>query len=109
MPFQPENVTINQFALDMIGAKAELTGELTIPEGTGMPVGKVNGTFTGVNDLLEKLANMGFMPQEQLMGARMMIAMFARPAEGRSRPVDDRTRIPRRRVRLCQWSAGQVI
>ncbi|SNT74964.1 DUF2125 domain-containing protein [Paracoccus seriniphilus] len=82
VPFQPENVTINQFALDMIGAKAELTGELTIPEGTGMPVGKVNGTFTGVNDLLEKLANMGFMPQEQLMGARMMIAMFARPAEG---------------------------
>ena len=46
-----------------------------------MPFGTVEGSFTGVNGLLDKLVSMGLLPQEQVMGARMMIAMFARPAE----------------------------
>ncbi|MDB6178139.1 DUF2125 domain-containing protein [Paracoccus sp. Z330] len=82
VPFQPQTVKINKLALDAVGAQANVSGDLTIPEGAAQPVGEVTGTFTGLNGLLEVLANMGVMPQEQLMGARMMIAMFARPAEG---------------------------
>lgn len=81
VPFQPQSVNIKQISLDAVGAKAEVTGELTIPEGSGQPVGNVNGTFSGMNGLLETLSGMGLIPQEQMMGARMMIAMFARPSE----------------------------
>lgn len=81
-PFQPQTVTINKVALQAVGVDAEVTGDLTLPEAEGeMPVGTVEGSFTGVNGLLDKLVAMGLLPQEQVMGARMMIAMFARPAE----------------------------
>ena len=81
-PLRPETVRINQFTLDAVGAKADVTGDLTIPEGAEQPVGKVEGSFAGINTLLDTLVSMGVVPQEQVMGARMMIAMFARPAEG---------------------------
>lgn len=82
MPFRAETVTINKFSLDAVGAKADVTGDLTIPEDGDQPVGTISGQFAGINPLLETLASMGIMPQEQIMGTRMMIAMFARPAEG---------------------------
>ena len=46
------------------------------------PVGKLNGTFAGVNGLMDKLVAMGFVPEEQMMGMRMMLAMFAKPVDG---------------------------
>lgn len=82
IPFRPETVRINRVALDAVGAKAEFTGDMTIPEGVPQPVGTVEGSFAGVNALLDTLVAAGLLPQEQLMGARMMIAMFARPVEG---------------------------
>ncbi|MBU3029164.1 DUF2125 domain-containing protein [Paracoccus marinaquae] len=83
MPFTPETVRIKQFLLEAVGARADLSGDLTIPEGAEQPVGTVEGSFTGLNALLDKLVSMGFVPQEQVMGARMMLAMFARPVEGK--------------------------
>lgn len=80
MPFHPETVKINRIALDAVGAKADVTGDLTIPDGAAQPVGKIEGSFEGINSLLDTLVSMGLVPQEQVMGARMMIAMFARPA-----------------------------
>lgn len=80
MPFRPETVRIRKLLLDAVGARADLTGDLTIPEGAEQPVGTISGRFTGINALLDKLVAMGVVPQDQLMGARMMIAMFARPA-----------------------------
>lgn len=81
-PFQPKALTINKLSLQAVGVDAQVTGDLTLPETEGqMPFGTVEGSFTGVNGLLDKLVSMGLLPQEQVMGARMMIAMFARPAE----------------------------
>lgn len=83
MPFEAQSVKINQITLDAVGVKADLTGDLTMPEGLAQPpVGTIEGSFAGVNALLGKLVEMGIVPQEQVMGARMMIAMFARPVEG---------------------------
>jgi len=31
---------------------------------------------------MDKLVQMGLLPQEQAMGARMMMGLFARPGEG---------------------------
>ena len=84
MPFALSSLTVNKVALDAVGAKADLSGELTVPEGGSLqePLGEVNGTFTGINGLIDTLVAMGLVPQDQVMGARMMMMMFARPVEG---------------------------
>lgn len=85
VPFQPKTLTINRFALDAIGATADLTGELAFGDKPqDPPVGQINGTFEGVNGLIDKFGAMGFIPQDQIMGVRMMLAMFAKPVEGQT-------------------------
>src|SRR5690606_18420117 len=84
-PFEPVEVTINQVALDALGAKVNAQGALKAPEGGDMttPVGEINATYEGVNGLIDKLGVMGLIPEDQIMGVRMMMAMFAKPvAEG---------------------------
>ena len=36
----------------------------------------------GANGLMDKLVVMGLLPQEQAMGARMMLGLFAKPGDG---------------------------
>ena len=43
----------------------------------GVVVGAVDLQLNGVNGLIDSLVAMGLMPQEQVMGARMMLGMFA--------------------------------
>jgi hypothetical protein len=80
-PFTPKTLTVNKVALDAVGAKADISGVLNFGDNPNEPVGKLNGTFEGVNGLLDKLVAMGLVPEEQMMGMRMMLAMFAKPAE----------------------------
>ncbi|AUH33196.1 hypothetical protein CUV01_07155 [Paracoccus tegillarcae] len=84
-PPMPVKVTINDISLKAVGAEAKVQGELTAPEGGTMaeaPVGQITGEFTGIESLMGTLGAMGLIPQEQMMGARMMLSMFARPVEG---------------------------
>lgn len=82
-PFEPKSLKINEIALQAIGVDANMTGDLSFADSMSQPpVGVVEGDFKGVNALLDKLVAMGLVPQDQLMGARMMLAMFAKPAEG---------------------------
>ncbi|WP_323716286.1 DUF2125 domain-containing protein [Paracoccus aminovorans] len=80
-PFEPVDVTINQFALNALGAKVNAQGALKAPEGGDMtaPVGQIEAQYEGVNGLVDKLGAMGLIPQDQIMGVRMMLAMFAKP------------------------------
>nr|WP_162623893.1 DUF2125 domain-containing protein [Paracoccus saliphilus] len=82
MPMSPRSLTINDLSLNALGANAELDGQLTFGDDPSQPVGTITGTFSGINGLMDNLVAMGIVPQEQLMGARMMLAMFARPVEG---------------------------
>lgn len=82
VPFQPKSLKINRIALDAVGAGAEVTGALEFGDTPDQPVGRIEGTFQGVNGLMDKLVAMGILPQDQVMAARMMMAMFARPVEG---------------------------
>ena len=83
MPIVPQSVTINQVSLDAVGAKADVTGALTLPEGgAGQPVGTVEGRFEGLNGLLDALVAMGLVPPERQAMGRMMLGMFAAPVEG---------------------------
>ncbi len=71
---------IKKIALSAVGVTADVTGSLSAPQEGSVrePVGTVSGRFTGLNGLLEKLSEAGLMPAEQMMGARMMMAMFAK-------------------------------
>ncbi|MFN3274765.1 MAG: DUF2125 domain-containing protein [Paracoccus sp. (in: a-proteobacteria)] len=82
MPFLPRSLTVNRMSLDAVGASAEVTGALTFGDDPTQPVGSITGNFTGIDALMDTMVAMGLLPQEQLMGTRMMMAMFARPVDG---------------------------
>lgn len=87
MPVEPEEIALNDLTVRALGA--ELTGEgeatfdasdmATFP-GMPRPSGQIDLQLTGAEALLEKLVSMGLLPEEQAMGARMMMGMFAVPA-----------------------------
>jgi len=73
-------------ALEVRLAGAELTGQggLTFDNsdmsmGFPKPLGALDFALTGGNALLDKLVAMGLLPEDQAMGARMMMGLFAVP------------------------------
>lgn len=74
-------------ALQLKAAGADITGsggftfdnsDLVTYGGFPAPTGKISLKATGVNGLLDKLMAMGLVPEDQMMGARMMLGMFAK-------------------------------
>ena len=65
-------------------------GELAVPEGGSIdaPVGSLSARYEGVNAVLDTLVSAGLVPQDQVMGIRMGLMMFAR-AEGEDVMVTD--------------------
>lgn len=72
-------------------AGAELTGagaftfdntDMTTFDGVPTPTGKLDLKLVGGNTLLDKLVAMGLLTEDDAMGARMMMAMFAKAADG---------------------------
>ncbi|WP_113912407.1 DUF2125 domain-containing protein [Roseovarius dicentrarchi] len=82
-------LTLDRLLLRLAGAELSGTGDVVFDnsdketyDGIPKPVGTVALTLKGANALLDKLVAMGLMPEEQVMGARMMMSMFAVPGEG---------------------------
>jgi len=89
-PFVPVDLAINQFALNALGAKVTAEGAVKAPENGDMtaPIGQIDAHAEGLNGLIDKLGTMGLIPEDQIMGVRMMLAMFAKPeAEGEDKLV----------------------
>jgi hypothetical protein len=82
MPLLPKELTINKIALDAIGARADVSGKLNFGEDPSKAFGTLEGSFTGINGLIERLGTMGVLPQQQMMAVRMMLAMFAKTDPG---------------------------
>ncbi len=89
VPGEVEALTLNELKLSVAGA--ELTGNGAFEFNNApdapfapapSPVGAINLQLSGGNALLDTLVNMGLIPQEQAMGARMMLGLFARPGNG---------------------------
>lgn len=93
-PAQMENMAappamLNSLDLTELHAKvagAELTGngaftfdnsDMTTFPGFPAPTGKVDLKLTGGNGLMDKLVAMGMLQEQDVMGFRMMLAMFA--------------------------------
>ncbi len=79
-----EEVKVNALQLTLAGAELTGDGAFTFDNSVGipMPAGIANLMLVGGNGLLDKLVGMGFVPDEQAMGARMMMGLFARPGDG---------------------------
>jgi hypothetical protein len=80
-PFELTAAKINAVQLKVAGAELTGDGDVTFDNSaeTPMPVGEVNLNLTGANALMDKLVAMGLVPQDQVMGARMMLGLFATP------------------------------
>lgn len=84
VPFEPASLQIDTLNIDAVGVQVagegafefDATDTTTFP-GFPRPEGSARLTATGVNGLLDALVNMGLMPADQIMGARMMMGMFA--------------------------------
>ncbi len=88
-PGEVNSINLTEILLSVAGA--ELTGDgafsfdnsnLETFDGLPAPDGSVNFQLVGGNGLLDKLVQMGLLPDEQAMGARMMLGLFARPGDG---------------------------
>lgn len=88
-PGELYSLDVNEVRATIAGA--ELTGngaftfdntDTTTFQGMPAPTGKIDMKLTGGNALIDKLVSMGLLPEDQAMGARMMLGMFARPGDG---------------------------
>ena len=86
-PGDIESLSIDELRLSLLGADLTGTGELKFSAPGGMavmpqPVGQIGLRLEGANELIDRLVQMGLIPQDQAMSARMMLGMFAQPGEG---------------------------
>ncbi len=88
-PAELYDVKINNIVLSAVGA--EITGgggftfdnaDMTTFKGMPAPTGAIDLRIVGVNGLIDRLIRMGMLPDDQAMGFRMMLGLFARPADG---------------------------
>lgn len=89
IPAELHAMDLNALQLNVAGAELLGSGAFTFDnsdlvsfDGMPRPEGKLNLSLTGGNGLLDTLIAMGYVQEQDAMGARMMLGMFARPGEG---------------------------
>lgn len=85
-PFLPQTLDLRALTLSAAGATLNAQGgfsfdgdDLQTFPGMPRPEGMLNVTITGAQTLLETLVEIGLVPQEQAMGALMMLGIFTVP------------------------------
>ena len=88
-PGMIESLSVPTILVKLIGAELTGDGALTFDNtdletfgGVPAPTGTINLQLVGANALIDKLVAIGMIPEDQAMGARMMMGMFARPGNG---------------------------
>ncbi|QBF33806.1 DUF2125 domain-containing protein [Thalassococcus sp. S3] len=88
-PAQLNALTLRNLLVSAVGARLTGTGDFTFDnsdtetfDGLPKPTGAVDLQLVGGNGLLDKLVAMGLLPEDQAMGARMMMGLFAVPGDG---------------------------
>ncbi|MBT8474441.1 MAG: DUF2125 domain-containing protein, partial [Alphaproteobacteria bacterium] len=81
MPGQLEGIALNALRLSLLGTELNGTGDFAFDNSGDVPApeGTITLTLEGSNALIDKLIGMGLVPEDQAMGARMMLGLFARP------------------------------
>lgn len=85
MPYELESVTLDRLNVNAAGAALVGDGTFTFDNSDmdsfaplPRPEGSATIEITGFNALLDNLVAMGLVPEQDVMGARMMVGMFAR-------------------------------
>lgn len=88
-PGELNGLTLNDLTIEVAGATLGGTGSFTFDNddmqtfgGFPRPTGSVDVSLDGANTLIDKLIAMGLLTNEDAMGARMMMSMFAVPGDG---------------------------
>lgn len=88
VPGELNALTLNKLELDAAGALLTGAGDFTFDnsdlltfDGMPRPLGGLDLKLVGGNGLLDKLVDMGLVPEDQAMGARMMMGLFAVPGD----------------------------
>jgi len=96
MPGEIHALTLNDMKLAIAGAVLSGMGDFTFDmdnletfDGIPAPTGKLTLELAGANKLIDTLVSMGLLPEEQAMGARMMMGLFARPGDGEDTLVSE--------------------
>jgi hypothetical protein len=86
VPGQVDSISIDALRLAFGGAEVTGSGAFDIDNtdlatygGMPKPVGALEMELTGVNRLIDTLVSMGLLPQDQVMGARMMLGLLTTP------------------------------
>lgn len=89
MPAELEALKLEGLEISIAGAELTGSGDVTFDNtdlesfgGFPKPTGFVDLALVGGNGLMDKLVELGLLPEQQAMGARMMMGLFARPGEG---------------------------
>ena len=89
VPAELRDVALNELTLSVAGAELTGTGDFTFDnsdletfDGLPAPTGAIDLKLVGGNGLLDALVEMGMLPEDQAMGARMTLGLFARPGDG---------------------------
>jgi len=86
LPGEIHDVTLNDLTMRVAGAEVMGEGAFTFDNtdfqtipGMPRPEGQADFRINGVNGLIDKLIQMGLIPEDQAMMPRMMLGMFATP------------------------------
>ncbi|SHJ97528.1 hypothetical protein SAMN05444000_11660 [Shimia gijangensis] len=87
-PGEVNSLTLTEVLVEAVGARISGDGgfvfdntDLQTFDGIPRPEGSVALNVKGANALMDTLVAMGLLPEEQVMGARMMMAMFSVPGD----------------------------
>ena len=86
VPVEAHSADIKSLVIEAVGARIAATGAVTFDNddllsygGMPKPVGAVDVTISGANGLLDTLVSMGLLSDQDAGGARMGMAMVAKP------------------------------
>lgn len=89
VPGELNRLRLKNLHIALAGADLSGSGEFTFDNsdlatfgGMPRPEGALDLALTGANGLMDALVQMGLLPEDQAMGARMMMGLFAVPGEG---------------------------
>lgn len=89
LPGELNALTLQNIVIDAVGARLTGAGDFSFDnsdlvsfDGMPRPTGAVDLKLVGGNGLIDKLVAMQLLPEQQAMGARMMMGLFAVPGEG---------------------------
>jgi hypothetical protein len=89
MPGELTSLEITQVLAKAAGTEVSATGALEIDnsdlvtfQGVPAPTGTIEFGIKGVNALIDNLIKLGFITDDDALGARMMLGMFTRPGAG---------------------------